>query len=338
MNVRPHAPARRNLALVVGAALLALPGVALAQAIAEMEIAEPRTFGHVVGDTLRREVFLTLHPDYRLDPDSVPDAERIDRWIERAEPQLSEPSPWRRGRYRLVLTYRILDAPRSVQTVALPQENLRILGGRGSSERFAQTTLVPTLRVTVSPMTTATGPDDVTPSVLQPDRAPAPIALEPRQRRLAWAGAGLLVLLSIAAWQRGIRAWLERRNLPFARAERALKRARPAFEAQRPEGTSAANGADAAALKIVHEAINRTAGRAVFAHDLEDFVATHREYAALRDDLDRLFAASNHAFFRENAPPATDVPDLLALCRRARRIERRALRTAQRRSAPGNAA
>ncbi|HEX7034269.1 MAG TPA: hypothetical protein VF210_00760 [Pseudomonadales bacterium] len=309
MHARPDIGIRKLVLLAWAAALMAIPDDASAQAITEMEIVEPRTFGHVVGDTLRREVFLTLDPDYRLDPDSVPEAGRIDRWIERAEPQLTMPSLWQRGRYHLVLTYRILDAPPSVRTIALPQENLRIVG-RDSADAHVRTTLVPTLRIDVSPLTAAAGPDDVTPSALQPDRPPAPIPLEPRQRRLAWTGAGLLALLMIGAWQRGVRSWVERRQLPFARAVRALKRSRP----------------DEAGLKIVHDAINRTAGRAIFTHNLDDFVATHAEYAALRDDLHRLFAASDQAFFRESAPPGNGAPDLLELCRHARRIERRTYR------------
>ena len=321
VHLRLDTSARQIALLAWTAALLAIPDAATAQAIADMEIVEPRTFGHVVGDTLRREVFLTLDPDYRLDPDSVPEAQRIDRWVERAEPELATPSLWPRGRYHLVLTYRILDAPRSVRTIALPQENLRIVS-RGGDDEHVRTTLVPTLRVTVSPITAVTGPDDVTPSTLQPDRSPAPIPLEPRQQRLAWTGAGLLALLIIAAWQRGIRSWLERRRLPFARAVRALRRSRP----------------DEAGLKIVHEAVNRTAGRAVFTHSLDDFVASHAEYAALRDDLHRLFAASDRTFFGENVPTPDGVPDLLELCRRARRIERRSFRARTTgRSAPGHA-
>jgi len=294
---------------------------AQAQAILANEVVEPRTFGYVIGDRIRREVHLSVRSGYRLDEDSLPNPGRLDRWLELAAPEVRAESIGNGRRYHLVLTYQLLNAPLAPETVAIPQQNLRILG-----ETQALTTLVPALRISVAPVTSAIRANGVTALSLQRERPPAPLPIEARQARLAWTSAALLVLLLIAAWRRGLMAFMARGNLPFARAARELRRLQPA---------TGAPAQCAASLKIVHEAINRTAGRAVFAHNLDEFLAAHSEYAALRNDFRRLFAASDRMFFADAAtvaPSTSDRSALLRLCQRCSRIERREFRLRPRES------
>ncbi|MGH8196421.1 MAG: hypothetical protein ACREQ8_18805 [Woeseiaceae bacterium] len=292
-------------------ALLAWPALSQAQAILANYMIEPRTFGYVVGDKVRREVLLSVRSGYRLDEASLPRAGRLDRWLELAAPEVEVEALENGQRYRLVLTYQIFNAPRTLQTVTIPQQNLRLLG-----ETQALTTLVPALEVTVAPVTSALGADRLSGSALQQDRPPAPLPVQARQTRLTWTSAALIALLLLAIWRRGFRAFIARVNLPFARAVRELKRLRPA---------SGAAAEFAARLKIVHEAVNRTAGRAIFAHNLDDFLAAHPEFAGLRNDFDQLFAASGRVFFASataDAPSGSASPALLRLCQLCSRIER----------------
>lgn len=299
--------------------LLAGPASLQAQVIRANDVIEPRTFGYVIGDKIRREVHLSVHPDYRLDEESLPEAGRLDRWLEVAAPELDAATDGRGRHYRLILTYQIRNAPAVPEIVAIPQQNLRIL-----SETQALTTLVPRLRITVAPLTSGIGADRISATSLQPDLPPVPLPLQERQGRIAWAAAALLALLLLAAWRHGLVALRSRQRLPFATAVRELKRlqAGASTPAQYP-----------ASLKIVHEAINRTAGRAVFAHNLDAFLASHSEFAPLREDFRRLFAASGQVFFASapadeasapaDAPAGSAPAQLLRLCRRCRRIERR---------------
>jgi mxaA protein len=294
-------------------ALLAWPVLSQAQAILANDVVEPRTFGYVVGDRIRREVHLSLHSGYRLDEAGLPKAGRLDRWLELAAPEVSAESIRNGRRYHLVLTYQIFNAPRTLQTITIPQQDLRIIG-----KAQAITTLVPALRVTVAPVTSGIAADRLSGSSLQQDRAPAPLPFQARQNRLTWTGVALLALLLFAGSRRGVMAFNARSNLPFARAARELKRLKPAAPADY-----------AAGLKIVHDAVNRTAGRAVFAHNLGDFLAVHSEFAGLRDDFEQLFAASGRVFFANpaaGAPPGGTAPALLRLCRLCSRIERRSER------------
>jgi mxaA protein len=288
------------------------PSQAQTQAILANDVIEPRSFGYVVGDKIRREVRLSVHADYRLDKDSLPEPGRLDRWLEVAVPEVRVESIRSGRRYHVVLTYQIFNASSAPETITIPQQNLQI---RGATE--ALSTLVPALSVTVAPVTSTIPANSLSGSSLQQDSPPSPIPVEMRQRRLAFTTAGLLTLLLYAAWRRGLMAFIARGNLPFTKASRELKRLRRASEAP-PQY--------AAGLKIVHEAINRTAGRAVFAHNLDEFLASHPAYAALRTDFDRLFAASGRIFFADGAadtPSGNAWTALLRLCRLCGRIERR---------------
>lgn len=301
--------ARRSggCAAFVLALLLACAAALQAQAILDLEVVEPRPFGYVIGDAPRRVVHLSLRTGYRLDRASLPRAGRLNRWLELAPPEIRAESIEGGRRYHLVFTYRILNAPRQLETVTLPQLELRFSDGDA-----ALTAPVPAWRITVAPLTEGTGAA-VLPA-LRPDRPPAPVPVEARLRRFTWILAGLLALLGLAAARRWVIPWLASARLPFSSAVRELERSQRETPAQY-----------AAGLKIVHAAVNSTAGRAVFAHDLDGFLAAHPQYAQLRAEFDLMFAASRQVFFA-GAAASGSWPALLALCRQCSRIERRSAR------------
>lgn len=311
MRGRSAASRRRWCEAACLLVLLPWPAPSPAQAILEREVTDPRSFGYVIGDRLRRDVRLSVAAGYRLDAATLPEAGRLDRWLELAAPEVRSEQIQGGTRYRLILTYQIVNAPRTPEVISLPQQNLRIVG-----ETQALTALVPALRVTVAPLTSSVPDDRLTAASLQQDREPGPLAVEARQSRLAWTAAALLCLVLLASWRQGVKVFLERRRLPFATAVRALE--------QRSRASGATDDR-AASLKIVHDAVNRTAGHAVFAHNLDAFLAARPEYAPLRGDFEQLFAASDGLFFanRAEAEASAGLPSLLRLCRLCSRIERR---------------
>lgn len=319
--MRPRAASAAAF-LVAALACPVLPQAQM-QAIFANEVIEPRTFGYVVGDKIRREVRLSVQADYRLDMASLPQPGRLDRWLEAATPEVRVESIRNGQRYHLFLTYQIFNAPPAPETITIPQQDLRILG-----ETDALTTLVPALRITVAPVTSAIATNRVSDSSLQDDRPPSPIPVEVRQGLLAFAAASLLTLLVYAALRGGLMAFIARRELPFTKASSELKRLQ----------ASGAPARYAAGLKIVHAAINRTAGRAVFAHNLDEFFSAHPAFAGLRDEFDGIFAASGRVFFGDTAadtPSRNSWPELRHLCQACSRIERRSFQV--RPSGPGEA-
>ena len=289
-----------------GAAFLALllASPAAPQAILDLELVEPRSFGYVIGDAPRREVHLSLRSGYRLDRAGLPRAGRLNRWLELDPPRISEEDVESGRRYRLVFTYRIVNAPRQLEAVILPQLDLGFTDG---DESLAAT--VPALTITVAPLTPGISAA-VMPS-LRPDRAPVPLSLEARISRLTAILSGLLALLVFAAARRWILPRLAAARLPFSAAVRELERS-PRTPAHY-----------AAALRSVHGAVNRTAGRAVFAHDLEGFFEAHPRFAGLRGEFEQAFAASRRVFFAGPGEAEDESwPALLSLCRQCSRIER----------------
>lgn len=284
------------------------------QVIFDNEVVEPRTYGYVIGDRIRREVRLVLRADYRLDEAGLPSAGRLDRWLELAEPEVAVATDDERREYRLAFTYQVVNAPVGLQTIDIPQMNLDVLGPHGAP---TLTTLVPAVEVTIAPLV---GDDPITTSSLQPDREPSAIPTEAQEVRLAWAVAACLALLVMVAARRGATDVLARRRLPFAIAARELRRI-PTDEAV----------GDAAAMKVVHNAINRTAGRAVFAHNLDGFLQSHPRFAEFRADFERLFEASGQTFFERPDPARVDSirTVLVRLCRSCQRMEWPASRPTQ---------
>jgi mxaA protein len=59
------------------------------------------------------------------------------------------------------------------------------------------------------------------------------------------------------------------------------------------------------ALLILHRAIDATAGHAVFAEDLSDFIARAPTFARLKDEFNLFFRSSRRVFFGDDVAGAT---------------------------------
>ena len=88
--------------------------------------AQPRSFGHVIGDVLTQRILLQ-DGDKQFEPAALPAADRIGVWFERRAPRLEVDE---QGRRWLVLDYQIINAPRALVAVALPELNLASRSGR----------------------------------------------------------------------------------------------------------------------------------------------------------------------------------------------------------------
>ena len=76
-----------------------------------------------------------------------------------------------------------------------------------------------------------------------------------------------------------------------------------------------------AAQLVLHRAFDATAGRRMFADDLDEFLARHPQFGPLRARIGAFFAESRTAFFG----PAAELPDAAScrsLCNDLARAER----------------
>ncbi len=279
--------------------------------VKRLEVVTPRAFGYVIGDTLDHRITLELARPYRLDEASLPAAGQLRAGLELRAPVVRVRQVRDTTRYEILLTYQIFHFAERLQTLAIPPVELRV--GKGGP---SLPVMVPEWRFSLAPLAPRRIEGSAALPELRPDRPPPAMPVRPHVYRLIALAAGLftaLMYLAHAWWGMPL---LARRNRPFAHALRDLRRlARKPF--------SEARYLDA--LRRLHRAFNQTAGRTLFADNLDLFFVRHPEFASLRASIEGLFMQSRQAFFRPRQSLATDadsLQDLLQLCRRCRALER----------------
>jgi mxaA protein len=286
----------RMAALIV--TLCGLAGSAMAQDAPTATELEPRAYGYFVGDVLQRRVWLTWPAGWSLDLSSLPKVRRPGQAIELRAVQLDG--------QELRLDYQVFLAPKAVRMLEIAPMRLRFAGPGG--EAFVRIDAWP---VTVAPLV----PVDVSPRVglgeMQPDIMPPAIATQARRQRL-WLYAAVLLLGGLYLLQVYVGLpWWGRQQRPFAQAWRALRRLPADLSTPQWHG----------AMRLVHEALNATAGEVVFEGGLTGFVADQPRFAPLQDALAGFFSRSHDTFFSGHGAEA-DLPWLRALCRACRDAER----------------
>ncbi|RSZ41751.1 calcium incorporation protein MxaA [Variovorax beijingensis] len=300
-------PAALALALVLtalptGFSLAADPATPAAAAAAAATIEQPRSFGHVLGDVLTQRVLLE-HQGRPLEPGLLPAAARIDLWLERRPSRIETDAE---GRRWLAIEYQLINAPRALTAISLPA--LTIATGSGPA------IALPAWPVSIGPLTPAEtfGQGDLQP--LRPDRPIAALATHPIEQHLKLSLLALLaVLLAWLAWW----AWRnmrEAQQLPFAHAWRELKRIDD--PASSPE-----------AWRVLHRALNRSAGRVVHGASLPQLLADAPYLRPLQPRLEDFYRESTRRFFFAESAAAPAQPQaaypLKPLCRALRNAEKR---------------
>jgi len=282
------------------AAFLALAFAAVAASAATVE--QPRAFGHVIGDVLTQRVL--LEQDGRpLQPGALPGTARIDLWLERRTPRVETDE---QGRRWLAIDYQVINAPRGLTAISLPALSIATASGAPLA--------LPAWPVSIGPLT----PIDVLAEgdlqALRPDRPVAALPTYAVERQLKFS---LLALLAVCAAWIGWWAWRNRREaqqLPFANAWRELKRI---DDPSSPE-----------AWRVVHRALNRSAGRVVHGASLPQLLAEAPYLRPLQPRLEDFYRESTRRFFfAESAAAApirqSDAYPLRPLCRALRNAEKR---------------
>jgi mxaA protein len=137
------------------------------------------------------------------------------------------------------------------------------------------------------------------------------MATAPLRSRLAAEALVAVLAGAILAWGALGPRW-RRQVQPFETAWRQMRRL--------PEPASAAHWRQA--LTALHQALDRSAGEALFAPGLEAFLARRPAYAPLRPELERFFELSRRTFFAPGGEAIPELGWLKALCSRARALER----------------
>jgi mxaA protein len=270
-------------------------------------IAEPRSFGHVIGDMLTRRIVLDAERGATLDTDGLPKPGRVSRWLDLLAVQHDASGKGTQTRYTITLTYQLMNADQEVRTLALPA--LRIPFKTAAQTLFHE---VPEYVFTAGPLTPQYVVARAGLEEMQPDIPPPLLPTNAVRARLALYGAGLGAILLYFLYSYWGLPFFARSRGPFARALRKVNAARRASDPQ--EGMQLA-------LKALHRAFDETAGGALFGEQLEGFFVTHQRYEPLRPAVERFFAVSRQAFFGAGSAPLS-LSWLASLCRDLRDRER----------------
>jgi mxaA protein len=290
-----------------GAALL-WTGLASSAPAPRVELHAPRDFGYTMGDIVEQEIAIDAPAGYALETGLLPKPGAL---TESLEVRAADWDARRRDgatAYRVTLAYQVFKGVRAAETAQVPALPLRFHGPAPLE------TQVPAWEFTVAPLIPPQLADAAV--VIRDELPPAPLPTAPHAARLLACLAGLLALLGHLAWRR---FGAGHRDLPFARAQRELRRLLRASASASPD-------AHRAAARRLHQALNETAGHILFAEQIGGFCQRQPKFAGLREDLAGFFALSRRLFFTApEAPAPLDYPParLLELCRRCAAVERR---------------
>ncbi|CAN7405799.1 calcium incorporation protein MxaA [Trinickia sp. LjRoot230] len=254
--------------------LVSFQPAAAAQIVAT--VTQPRAFGHTIGDVLTQRVLLGASGHDALDA-PMPSSGGIGIWFERRAPRVE---PDDQGRRWLVLDYQLTNAPRTLTQTVLPSLALHTRAGDVLQVREWPISIGP-----LAPdMALGTGGL----SALQPDRAAPNADYAAIKRRLSFSVGCLAATLAV--WF-GWWFWRNRREaarLPFASAWQQMRRLAA-------ENDSAGDGA--ALWRIVHRALNETAGHVVHSHTLPRLFSHAPWLQPLRPQLEQFYQLSESRFF-----------------------------------------
>jgi mxaA protein len=272
-------------------------------------LSAPRPFGYAMGDVIEHRITAAAEAPYALQIDFLPKPGPLSEWLEIRAVDTSVRQEHNRKYYDIAIRYQIFKGVKDSENLTIPAWPLRFRSANASFEEQA-----PAWEFTLAPLIASHTKDkDV---LIRPELEAVPYALAPSTRVLALSLTGILAAACYLAWWYDRLPFLRRNRGPFARALRemqSLMRRQSASESYR------------AALRLLHQALNDTAGETVFAGRLEDFFRHRPAFSALNERLREFFQVSRRMFFMS---PASSVPEdyplawLEALCRECRAIER----------------
>lgn len=306
----PACAQRRGFAKAAAFLLLACSAPQAEEAVRSLSVQPARDYGIVLGEVLRSEIRVAVAKGFSLETAALPQAgSAVDDVLELRELAWDRQDQAEATVYTLRLAYQVFKGVRTAESVEVPALPLRF--GRGAEVAEAQ---APAWRFTLNPLIPAQTPDEAV--AVRPGLPPPPLVPD---KHAAWLLACLAGLGGLGVWQAralGLPPF-HRHAPPFARALVGLRRLgrRQALD----------GGAWRQALRLVHRALDETAGRVVTGGQLERFLLEQPQFAGLRAELRQFFAVSEALFFADRSLPPEDYAwgRLEALCRQLASAGRR---------------
>ena len=275
---------------------------------AEIEIVphNPRPFGYVVGDTVTRDLVISVKSGYVLDEKTLPRPGRLSAWLELRSVDIREMRVETGRQFWVKVTYQLPNSPTEVRMVELPAHRFSFVGLGKPIEATSSE-----WPITLAPIT----PEEVLArdglESMRPDIRPTGLDTKPVRQRLMGYGLVLACVMLYWAYQYFGIPYLAQLRRPFTRAYRDLGRL---------------NQQDLVFSQVVerlHKALNETAGRSLFIENVDHFLSTRGVAGSLSIMTRQFFELSRDEFFGAGNPDSRrSLTWLMDFCRAWRDVER----------------
>lgn len=264
--------------------------------VRSVELKPDRDYGIMLGEILGVEIRVVTEPGFQLETANLPQSgSPISDSLELREIDFEDVPVQAGTLHRLRLAYQVFKGVRGLEMLTVPALPLRFQRGEQIGEAE-----VPAWNFSLISLIPENLPDEAV--VLRPG-LPPPVVANAHLHKLGLWLCVWVVLAIYAVWRRRLAA------SPFLRAAAALKplvRQPAQMETWRQ------------AARLVHEALNETAGRVLLSGQLAGFMEEHPQFRPWQAELERFFAHSDESFFASMAEFPEDCPvsRLEALCRK----------------------
>jgi mxaA protein len=289
-------------------AILTLPACTSdSSPVKKLSLYAPRSFGYVIGDKIQHSISMTVARPYELEKGFLPKPGPLNDWLELAGIDWKEEGSLTERRYELLVTYQIFKNVEAPQTLTIPALTMRAHDGDNSIGISTQA-----WSFSFAPLVSSAAQSGSNP--IRPPQAPLRLPLQPHLWMLAAMTAGFLLIAFYCAWRYDLLPFLQRRPRPFTRGCRALKKLQGGSDTQSYR----------TALRIMHKALNETAGETLFLDRLNRFYEQHPAMADLCQETEAFFTVSRKIFFGrtdESVQQEFPLERIDHLCRRYREKE-----------------
>jgi len=288
--------------------LLAGLGVAAhgqSAALPRVELQVDRDFGYTIGSIIEQRLIVDLPRGASLEADTLPTPGPVNEWLDLRAIRWQERTD---QRWELAVAYLVLKGVRNPEPASIPPLVLGLRQGTATAQ--LQT---PEWPFTLMPVIPPAIPDEKV-AIRGPLPAPS-FSLRTQAVAMAACLLGAAAGAAVAAVRLGLLPWF-RENRPFARTFREVRK----LSRRAKEETGYA-----AALQLVHQAIDETLGCAVFPALIGEFFARKPAFLSLRTEFESFFLSSQRYFFDTGIPDRAlderwrELEDFCRCCAKAER-------------------
>ena len=247
----------------------------------QLTLETPRDFGYSAGDIIEHKLHINIPSATSLNTNNLPASGALLDWLDVTDVQVVKQSA---NQYTIIINYQVSKQVKETEWLEIP---MFTLGATDQTEidsinvpawRFSYYSLIPT-RINDAEI------------IIQPAQKPETLAIQPLIVRLITYLATALLSMAYILWRRGSLQFWSRKTTAFQQALQDLK--------QLPAQSTDRNQIEQA-LRIVHSAINQTAGETVLESQLDDFYQNHPQLASLRSDTAQFFKQSRRIFYESS--------------------------------------